>query len=79
MSDGADRQPPAAPLSMWEAIILRLMAEGATNPQIGRRRCLSSAMIRKCNGHIFRKLGVASRTQAAARAIEPGLVERSES
>ena len=71
-------QPLAAPLSPREFDILRLIAAGATNPQIGRELRLSSGTIRNYNGHIFRKLGVASRTQAAVRAIELGIVRRPE-
>ncbi len=72
------RQGLAAPLSPREVDILRLIAAGATNPQIGRELRLSSGTIRNYNGSIFRKLGVTSRTQAAVRAIELGMVSRPE-
>jgi DNA-binding NarL/FixJ family response regulator len=69
-------QPLAAPLSPRELDILRLIAEGATNRQIGRKLRLSAGTVRNYNGHIFRKLGVDGRTQAAVRAIKLGLVSR---
>ena len=70
--------PLTAPLSPRELEILRLVAKGATNQQIGRELRLSAGTVRNYNGRIFRKLGVDGRTQAAVRAIELGVVNRSE-
>jgi DNA-binding NarL/FixJ family response regulator len=72
-------KPPAAPLNKREIEILRMVAEGETNQQIGRKLRLSAGTVRNYNGRIFRKLGVAGRTQAAVRAIELGIVSRPES
>jgi DNA-binding NarL/FixJ family response regulator len=70
--------PLAAPLSPRELEIIRLLAKGATNRQIGQELRLSAGTVRNYNGRIFRKLGVDGRTQAAVRAIELGVVKGSE-
>jgi DNA-binding CsgD family transcriptional regulator len=75
----AEAPPPlTAPLSPRELEIIRLVATGATNQQIGRELRLSPGTVRNYNGRIFRKLGVDGRTQAAVRAIELGVVKRAE-
>jgi DNA-binding NarL/FixJ family response regulator len=71
-------RPVAAPLTPRELEILRLVAEGATNQEIGRKLHLSTGTVRNYNSAIFRKLGVGGRTQAAVRAIELGIVSRAE-
>jgi DNA-binding NarL/FixJ family response regulator len=70
------RKQLGAALSPREHEVLRLIAEGATNQQIGRELRLSPGTVRNYNCRIFRKLGVASRTQAAVRAIELQIVSR---
>jgi DNA-binding CsgD family transcriptional regulator len=56
----------------WE--LLRLVAGGHTNRQIGRRLSISEATVRKHLEHIFERLQVDSRTAAVTRAfgIEAG-------
>jgi DNA-binding CsgD family transcriptional regulator len=69
------RAPATERLSPREQEILRLVATGRTNQQIGAEIRLSPGTVRNYVGRLFRKLGVSGRTQAAIRAIELGLVE----
>jgi two-component system, NarL family, response regulator LiaR len=69
------KAPVPEELTPREAEVLRLLAQGWTNPQIGRI-VLSSVSTVKVHVHnIISKLGVSDRTQAAVRAIELGLLE----
>lgn len=62
------------PLSQREQAILRLMAKGLTNPEIGDRLSLAEGTIKNYVTNILQKLGVRDRTQAALRARELGLL-----
>ncbi len=62
------------PLSQRELEVLRLIAAGLTNQEIGRRLHISLSTVKGHTTHIYGKLGVSSRTQAAARAQSLGLV-----
>jgi DNA-binding NarL/FixJ family response regulator len=62
------------PLTVREAEVLRLLAEGLTNPEIAYHLQLSLATVKVHVGHIIAKLGVSDRTQAAVRAIHLGLL-----
>src|SRR4051794_20071794 len=64
-------------LTAREAEILPLLVLGYTNRQIGTQLQVCPGTIRNRLGEIFRKLGVTTRTQAAVRAVELGLIERS--
>lgn len=57
-------------LSSREADVLRWVAKGRTNHEIGQILNLSARTVQKHLEHIFQKLGVESRTAAAARAWE---------
>ena len=61
-------------LSPREIEVLRLVAQGASNRTIPERLVLSEETVKSHVARILRKLGVASRTQAAARARALGLV-----
>lgn len=63
-------------LSEREQEILSLVAEGLSNQQIAERLVISITTVKTHVGNIFNKLGVASRTQALARATEFGLLPR---
>ena len=57
-----------APLSERELEVLRLVAEGLSNPEIAQTLFLSPGTVKVHIRHIYDKLDVNSRVQAAARA-----------
>jgi len=61
------------PLTERERDVLRLMAAGLSNPEIGQELYLSLNTIKTHIRGIYGKLGVNNRTQAANRARELGL------
>jgi LuxR family transcriptional regulator, maltose regulon positive regulatory protein len=61
-------------LTQRELDVLRLMAEGLRNQEIGARLYISLNTIRYHTGNIFGKLGVSSRTAAVVRAREMGIL-----
>ena len=63
-----------APLAPRDLDILGLLVQGQTNRQIGLQVRLGPGTVRNHLSRIFRKLGVSSRTEAAVRALELGLV-----
>ncbi len=69
----ADASPLEA-LTPRELEVLRLLAQGKSNPQIAEGLFISRATAKTHVARIIRKLGVSDRTQAALRAIEMGLV-----
>ena len=54
--------------------MLRLLAAGRTNPQIGAELYISTSTASVHVSNILRKLGVSSRVQAAAIAERAGLL-----
>jgi DNA-binding NarL/FixJ family response regulator len=65
-----------AGLTERELEVLRLLVDGLTNRDIGRRLYLSSDTVKTHLGNAYRKLGVTSRTQAVAAVLQRGLVDR---
>jgi LuxR family maltose regulon positive regulatory protein len=63
------------PLSEREIEVVRLMAAGASNPEIAQQLVIATNTVKKHVNHIFGKLSVTSRTQAVARARQLGLLE----
>jgi len=61
-------------LSDQDVQVLRRVAAGDSNDQIGRELGWSKASIKRKVQHIFDQLGVASRAQAAAAAVRRGLI-----
>jgi len=59
-------------LSPREKEVLALLARGLTNPQIGKTLFISPVTVKVHVRHIFEKLGVKSRTEAALRAAQLG-------
>ena len=53
--------------------MLRLLAEGLTNREIGGRLFISVKTVGAHIAHIYAKLGVHSRVEAASRAQQLGL------
>jgi DNA-binding CsgD family transcriptional regulator len=72
---GARKRPPTgwASLTPTEHAVVRLVAEGLTNPQIGDRMFISKGTVRTHLSHVFSKLGVTSRSQLASEATKRGL------
>lgn len=63
------------PLSARELEVLALVAAGHANREIAERLYITVDTVKRHVSHIFDKLGAASRTQAAARARELGLLD----
>jgi len=61
-------------LTVREAEVLSLVADGRSNRDIGRELFLSEATVKSHLVHVFTKLGVGSRTAAVARARELGAI-----
>ena len=74
----AIRSRPAAPavgvLSDREVEVLRMVALGSTNSEIGAALYCSEKTVKSRLTSILRKLGLSNRTQAAAWAMREGLV-----
>jgi two-component system, NarL family, response regulator LiaR len=62
------------PLSSREQEVLKLITEGATNPEIARQLYLSPSTVKTHVCNILNKLGVECRLQAAVVALRHGLV-----
>ena len=62
------------PLSRRELEVLRLLAEGLSNQEIGERLFLALDTVKGHNRRIFEKLEVKRRTEAVARGRELGLL-----
>jgi len=65
----------AESLTLREREVLRLLANGRSNPDIAAELFLSEGTVRNYVSGIFTKLGVTDRTQAAVIALRHGLVE----
>lgn len=61
-------------LTAREREVLALVAEGITNPEIAARLVLSTSTVKTHVSHVIRKLGVATRTEAATLAVRHQLV-----
>jgi DNA-binding CsgD family transcriptional regulator len=62
-------------LTAREQEILGLMAAGMTNPQIAVQLVIGAGTVKTHTLHIYRKLGVANRTQAIVRAQALGILQ----
>lgn len=70
LAEGATR----VQLTPREMTTLRLMADGKANKEIARDLRISERTVKTHLGHLFEKLGVASRTEAVKVASRRGLV-----
>jgi DNA-binding NarL/FixJ family response regulator len=68
--EGERAAPEAEELSARELQILRLIAEGKRNSEIGRELSLSEKTVRNYVTHIYEVLNVHTRTRAALWALE---------
>jgi DNA-binding NarL/FixJ family response regulator len=64
----------ANPLSERELEVLKLVAEGLSNPEIGQQLYITSGTVRSHVSNILAKLGVNDRVQAAVRAMREGWI-----
>ena len=62
------------PLSQRELEVLHLIALGKTNPEIARQLIVAPGTVKAHTASIYRKLDVANRTEAAARARQLGIL-----
>jgi LuxR family maltose regulon positive regulatory protein len=78
MADTSILAPPSSllvePLSPRELEVVRLLAAGASNREIGARLVISAGTVKAHLHHIYGKLDVHNRTEAAACARALGLV-----
>lgn len=65
-------------LSGREREVVRLVVDGASNDEIGTRLGISSRTVESHLRRLFERLGVASRTELAARALREGWLEEVE-
>jgi DNA-binding CsgD family transcriptional regulator/tetratricopeptide (TPR) repeat protein len=63
-------------LSKRELEVLKLIAEGRSNPEIGRRLFITRKTVAVHVSNILMKLGVSGRVEAAAAAIRLGMTDR---
>ena len=77
-SSDTDKDQPIRPesLTQRETDILALLSEGRSNREIARALFLSEKTVKAHLAAVFRKLGVANRTQAAMAAVSMGLGPR---
>lgn len=65
---------PRSSLTPRELQVLKLVADGNSNREIGHTLMLSEATVKSHLVHIYDKLGVRSRTSAVAAAREQGVI-----
>ncbi|MFT2753338.1 response regulator [Clavibacter sp. Sh2088] len=70
----ARMRAPRVSLSAREIEVLRLVADGASNTEVGARLHITDATVKSHLVHVFSKLGVSSRTAAVAAARELGIL-----
>ena len=79
LAGAAPRRAPdqrlVEPLSEREIEVLRLIAAGLANAEIGHKLYIADGTVKRHINNIYGKLGVGSRTQAIARARALGLIE----
>jgi DNA-binding NarL/FixJ family response regulator len=68
-----DRERRLQRLSERETEVLRLVANGATNPEIAAQLYLSESTVKTHVGHLLQKLGVRDRVQLVIVAYDTGL------
>jgi len=69
-SRGARHRPATgwASLTPTELQVVRLVADGLSNPEVGRRLFMSRGTVKTHLSHVYAKLGVANRTELATLA-----------
>jgi two-component system, NarL family, response regulator DesR len=72
LDSGPDGQPR---LTTQELNVLRLVAEGLTNPEIGERLYLSRHTVKEYVSHAMHKLEASNRIEAVRKAVALGVIE----
>lgn len=67
------RRTKIRPLTATERTVANLVCEGLTNPQIAEQLGVSRRTIQGHLVNVFKKIGVSSRTELAARLLRVGL------
>lgn len=67
--------PTAEPLTKREVEVLKLVAQGLSNPDISQKLGITEGTVRVHISRILSKLHLANRTQAALYAIQEGLID----
>jgi len=75
-SSAAEPQKPDFDLTEREQQVLATLVQGLSNPEIANRLVISEATVKYHVTNILRKLGAANRTEAAAMAVQSGLVSK---
>jgi len=73
LSQPSDLPPAEEPLTEREVDVLRLVAQGLSNDEIGGKLFISERTVRTHVSNILGKLHLANRTQAALYALREGL------
>jgi DNA-binding NarL/FixJ family response regulator len=68
------RSPSGEELTERELEILRLIAKGAANKEIGDQLSIAQSTVKTHITNIFQKLGVNDRTEAVTQAIKKGII-----
>jgi ATP/maltotriose-dependent transcriptional regulator MalT len=72
--DGAESREVSTLLTPRELDVLKLIAQGLSNPEIAQRLVLSEHTVHRHLANILRKLNLSSRAAAAAWGVRSGLV-----
>jgi NarL family two-component system response regulator LiaR len=78
MSQPSDLPPSAEPLTEREVEVIRLVAQGLSNEEIGERLFIVRRTVRTHVSNILGKLHLANRTQAALYALREGIASLDE-
>jgi len=76
LRDAPAPRPPEPTLSHRELEIMRMVAEGLTNREIGQRLFITEGTVKNHVHNTLRKLHLENRSQAAAYLVREGLAER---
>ena len=68
-------ETPQETLTERELEVLRLLAKGSANKQIGVSLTISESTVKTHVANIFQKLGVSDRTEAVTTALQRGLIK----
>lgn len=75
LSELSRRSPSGEELSERELEVLRLMAKGAANKEIGAQLSISQSTVKTHISSIFQKLGMNDRTGAVTEALKRGIIK----